>query len=1051
MSRRRRRALARRALERTRDAAIILALISSSSAIAHARVSTSSSSSSSSSSANRAYVAQRDESLYESVFDFNLGVDVDVVESTSEGVDDLMRVMRTPTFYAEHCACAEGLGSRARGTTTTGKKRAEREEETEEDDREYARRLNESGGDEKRARRKGFGADYRGFKATTSSGRACARWRHTSRRLLSRGGYSSSSSSSSFGPMRLGFDRGTGDNENRRGTNFCRNPSLSGWFNPWCYVDDENREWEYCDEVPSCRDAEALERYCAAPSSSTTEFCVRVMKNVSFAAKNMCASSPYAIYDDIAELIRGLDPTSPLLDYDESTGTTTVTDKFASTLAEIVGLTTPCEPLASIATTYSSSMCPELASHFGEIPVPTHDVPAMRRNIAKLSLGSIISRRQIVEVPPSTVLAIRDFLIARLPAAAFSRVVTVGDQTARASRVDARAFAESGWSMHSARDIVRLFDRALLQEQRVSCVSAHRIPLCALYAAMTSLTFCAANALAEYVADVGYNGLHLGDDYQYSERVSRMLLSYDRNRDVANFIVQKYPESVGAFNRVVCHLNQGEKDFMHRMVSTCQEFAKSWAKESLVYTKLIGAFAFDDGGNPVIDGWIDCSRYDFDSMKFDGPHRRDSSAVEIMYEPRYISMRAFALMLAKMSVVGVLMVFVLSRLAARNHPGGSSYRAGASVDEVDDYDEDERRSMFGVDSAGDNDMLFHGSTADQVSYLANGKHDDTRVGRYVRLKHRGYRILDEIGRGGNGVVYLASVQEEASDRVNFDGIARLVAVKEPHNKYKAKLEISLLESMAKNEYLCEYLGAVVDSSSRTWMMMFELCQHGSLRACLKAGTYPRGGEVIYNAIDMMLKGVKHVHASKIAHRDIKMENFLVACQCENYCGTRLDGRCRRDHVIKIADLGLAKNGDMMYDTSAQFTGTLCYVAPERLSILPGKISPETYELADLYGVGLAAWELMYYAKVGVARSVLDDVFNDENDERPTLSEAQMMLVISTGGMKPTIGHLSPRVSDWIQSTTAFNPVDRFKSLAHAQKAFQRLRGDFIRDFIHGDE
>ena len=142
---------------------------------------------------------------------------------------------------------------------------------------------------------------------------------------------------------------------------------------------------------------------------------------------------------------------------------------------------------------------------------------------------------------------------------------------------------------------------------------------------------------------------------------------------------------------------------------------------------------------------------------------------------------------------------------------------------------------------------------------------------------------------------------------------------------------------------------------------------------------------------------------------------------------------------------------MRYDTSAQFTGTLCYVAPERLSILPGQITPETYELADLYGFGLAAWELLYYAAFGASKSILDVMFSSES-ERCTLSDAQMMIIISTGGMRPTMQHIeSPFIRDWLERCVAFDPRDRFESLADARHALQRIRAEFLRVFPDHDD
>jgi serine/threonine protein kinase len=389
-------------------------------------------------------------------------------------------------------------------------------------------------------------------------------------------------------------------------------------------------------------------------------------------------------------------------------------------------------------------------------------------------------------------------------------------------------------------------------------------------------------------------------------------------------------------------------------------------------------------------------------------------------------------------LIGIVILYALSRLS-RGHRLGANGVGRNNIRDTIGTDNDYDDYNF---NNNHNDVAFGSSNFEDESreYSANR----TTVGRFVRISHDcGYRIVREIGRGGNGIVFLAIFQpQEGLNRHNCS--PRFVALKEPFNKLKAKLEISVLEQMERNEYMCEYIGAVADSRTHSWLLMFELCQHGSLRACLRDGTYPRGGEVIHNAITMMLKGVSHIHASNTAHRDIKMENFLISCECcEEFKGSQLEGdACRNKHRIKISDLGLAKSGEMMYDTSAQFAGTLCYVAPERLSVVRGKVTPASYELSDLYGAGLAAWELMYYASYGESKSIIENVFEYDT----THSEAQLLMCISLGGLNPDMMHLSPNIATWIQKCIAHDPKKRFQSLEVALKALKALRREFIQHF-----
>tara|TARA_A100001234_G_C12301716_1_gene249652 strand:- start:18 stop:518 length:501 start_codon:yes stop_codon:yes gene_type:complete len=132
----------------------------------------------------------------------------------------------------------------------------------------------------------------------------------------------------------------------------------------------------------------------------------------------------------------------------------------------------------------------------------------------------------------------------------------------------------------------------------------------------------------------------------------------------------------------------------------------------------------------------------------------------------------------------------------------------------------------------------------------------------------------------------------------------------------------------------------------------------------------------------------------------------------------------------------------MFDSSARITGTLSYVAPERLSLLPTKLTPEVYKKADLYGIGLCAWELLYYAKFGTPKRFIEDVMPDKK-ERNMLVDAQLVLMISTGRMIPNTDWMSPRVREWVNNCISFEASNRYRSLEEALTALVALRRELL--------
>ena len=493
---------------------------------------------------------------------------------------------------------------------------------------------------------------------------------------------------------------------------------------------------------------------------------------------------------------------------------------------------------------------------------------------------------------------------------------------------------------------------------------------------------CAANAAPAVVAAVGHNGLYLGLDYKLSAVFHPTVLRTLDDIDWPDALVDS-----------ICRENFGDLSVDRKIESS--DDANHRAFFELVKALKISRCADVSenlAGGAVIDD--------------------DDSSVARTYHDSYIDGRKLTSLVPFSIFAGFLVLIVV-------------YAVGR-------FDSETGRDDLDLDDSylDDADSIEHSKLSDDAGY---GRHKSS-------LNIAGYSIIDVIGRGANGVVYLASVR----DPDDFT-VTTLVAIKEPNDRYKTKAEIGFLDSIKKSEFLCEYLGPVVEPRSRTWMMMFELCQHGSLRNCLKENTYPRDGATIFKAIKMMFQGVAHVHAANLVHRDIKMDNFLVACECQGYRGSQLSGRCRRNHVIKISDLGLAKAGNMMFDSSARLTGTLCYVAPERLDIVPGSITPDKYRLADLYGIGLAAWELLYYAKFGRAKHVIEDVVPDEN-ERRMLVDAQLVMLISTGRMVPSTMWMTPRLQVWLNRCVAFDAEKRFNSIEIALRELMKLEQDFIAAF-----
>jgi TolB-like protein/Tfp pilus assembly protein PilF len=200
-----------------------------------------------------------------------------------------------------------------------------------------------------------------------------------------------------------------------------------------------------------------------------------------------------------------------------------------------------------------------------------------------------------------------------------------------------------------------------------------------------------------------------------------------------------------------------------------------------------------------------------------------------------------------------------------------------------------------------------------------------------------YRIVEEIGSGGMGVVYRA--HDERLDRdVALKVIPSHALTDEAAHKrfYKEALALSKLNH--------PNIATVYDFDSEDGydFLVEELIPGVSLDEILAAG--PLSEKEIANLGAQLSEGLAAAHEQGIIHRDLKPANIRVT----------------PDTRVKILDFGLAKmlhtaTGNEMEVTASsetqQVSGTLPYMAPEQL--LNQKLDART----DIWAAGCVLYEM----------------------------------------------------------------------------------------------
>lgn len=210
-----------------------------------------------------------------------------------------------------------------------------------------------------------------------------------------------------------------------------------------------------------------------------------------------------------------------------------------------------------------------------------------------------------------------------------------------------------------------------------------------------------------------------------------------------------------------------------------------------------------------------------------------------------------------------------------------------------------------------------------------------------------YRLLHELGRGGQGVVYLAE-DARVGRKVALKVLARELASLSGQAALRFRREA---EAIARLDH--PHIATVfeVGESAGVAFLAMRYVAGGSvqqqLAARLAQGLGPPAGREeiaqVVRLVERAARALAAAHRAGILHRDVKPANLLLA---------------GRDDPV-LVDFGLATDEAGTTPTitvPGAVLGTLCYLPPERLA--GAAADPRS----DVYGVGAVLFELLTLAR-----------------------------------------------------------------------------------------
>jgi serine/threonine protein kinase len=241
-----------------------------------------------------------------------------------------------------------------------------------------------------------------------------------------------------------------------------------------------------------------------------------------------------------------------------------------------------------------------------------------------------------------------------------------------------------------------------------------------------------------------------------------------------------------------------------------------------------------------------------------------------------------------------------------------------------------------------------------------------------------YKLLQQIGEGGCGIVFLAEQEEPVHRRVALKIIKPGMDTKSVVARFEAERQALALMD---HRNIAKIFDAGATDSGRPYFVM-ELVRGAKITEYCDQHALPT--EERLKLFVQVCQAIQHAHQKGIIHRDIKPSNILVTTTLE---GTTLP---------VVIDFGIAKattnqrlTDKTLFTAFEMLIGTPAYMSPEQAALTNVEVDTRT----DIYSLGVLLYELLTgstpFDTQTLLKSGLDEIRRVVREQEPVSPSARL--------------------------------------------------------------